>query len=637
MSSMSKSNNFLLRNGQYNKDNVFDHFDINNLVSNDLKIPKTSLNNFLYYNEMNKIEKKRKFYFDADSLIKEINTNHFNIKIDKLVIKYPNDYTVKFLDEYTPVSFIGQGSFGLVLSVIKNKTKEHFAVKIIQKDYRYSSSTYLNEVELLKKFAHPRIMKLYDVIDTEDYLFLFVDLIEGGSLKDFLIERYTHKEDYFIKDSECSIIIKGILEGLNYLHKNNVMHRDLKPENIMFKNKNDLNSLIICDFGIACEISNYTFTKSKCGTLLYMAPEIILNRPYDHLVDLWSCGIILYILESGGKHPLFIPDTDKDVFIHDIKAKTEWNFPNFFPFVARNLFMKLCKHEAFFRYQTNKALKHPWITRNPRNDIPLTLVEVYEKEDKIRTFKHLLMSMTFLRCYKENKLKEVPSFDFFTMISKMSSSEESKLLLSPHNESFNESNCRKERKGKMPIANKNKLLELLLTPIKKDLFNSTRGYYNSNLKQLRALATNRSNHTKVSFFNCSGNKTLKNSKMNPQIGRHDSQRNIREENRKIISKNREVYSKEKIIKKRTSCTPSAFLKVNKSPVRIMHINQFNKRNNDIHNTNNTKLLLLREIKVCKEKDKIHKIKDKMSFVNTSNLHPKRLHSSSSITKLPSKI
>ena len=219
----------------------------------------------------------------------------------------------------------------------------------------------------------------------------------------------------------------------------------------------------------------------------------------------------------------------------------------------------------------------------------------------------------------------------------MSSSEESKLLLSPHNESFNESNCRKERKGKMPIANKNKLLELLLTPIKKDLFNSTRGYYNSNLKQLRALATNRSNHTKVSFFNCSGNKTLKNSKMNPQIGRYDSQRNIREENRKIISKNREVYSKEKIIKKRTSCTPSAFLKVNKSPVRIMHINQFNKRNNDIHNTNNTKLLLLREIKVCKEKDKIHKIKDKMSFVNTSNLHPKRFHSSRSITKLPSKI
>ena len=122
----------------------------------------------------------------------------------------------------------------------------------------------------------------------------------------------------------------------------------------------------------------------------------------------------------------------------------------------------------------------------------------------------------------------------------MSSSEESKLLLSPHNESFNESNCRKERKGKMPIANKNKLLELLLTPIKKDLFNSTRGYYNSNLKQLRALATNRSNHTKVSFFNCSGNKTLKNSKMNPQIGRYDSQRNIREENRKIISKNREM-------------------------------------------------------------------------------------------------
>ena len=92
MSSLSKSNNFLLRNGQYNKDNVFDHFDINNLVSNDLKIPKTSLNNFLYYNEMNKIEKKRKFYFDADSLIKEINTNHFNIKIVKEMVIFRITY-----------------------------------------------------------------------------------------------------------------------------------------------------------------------------------------------------------------------------------------------------------------------------------------------------------------------------------------------------------------------------------------------------------------------------------------------------------------------------------------------------------------------------------------------------------------
>ena len=130
------------------------------------------------------------------------------------------------------MSFIGQGSFGLVISVEKKETKEIFAVKIIKKTYTgFANSNISKEVEILKTLDNNRIMKLHDVIDTNEYLFLFMDLIEGGSLKDFIIDRYTraiNKEiDYFITDEEASIIIKGILEGINYIHKNNIMHRDL--------------------------------------------------------------------------------------------------------------------------------------------------------------------------------------------------------------------------------------------------------------------------------------------------------------------------------------------------------------------------------------------------------------------------
>ena len=142
----------------------------------------------------------------------------------------------------------------------------------------------------------------------------------------------------------------------------------------MFKNKDDLNSLIICDFGIAGEIATFEFTKCKCGTLLYMAPEILNNRPYDFLVDLWSVGIILYILESGGRHPIFVQGIEKRAFIKETKAKKECEFTLYFPNIARNLFMKLCKRDSFFRYRTDKALKHPWILRKVNIEIPLTLV-----------------------------------------------------------------------------------------------------------------------------------------------------------------------------------------------------------------------------------------------------------------------
>ena len=87
-----------------------------------------------------------------------------------------------------------------------------------------------------------------------------------------------------MKDSECSLIIKNIMEGVKYLANNGIIHRDLKPENIMFRKENDINSLVLCDFGLAKQTIGNNFLESKCGTLIFMAPEVIMNRPYDSLV-----------------------------------------------------------------------------------------------------------------------------------------------------------------------------------------------------------------------------------------------------------------------------------------------------------------------------------------------------------------
>ena len=193
-----------------------------------------------------------------------------------------------------------------------------------------------------------------------------MEYIKGGSLKDMIIKRYNDTtKDYLFTDIECSIIIKGILEAINYLHQHNIVHRDIKPDNILFKDENDLNSICLCDFGMACRFSNYELSmQEKCGTLIFMAPEVISKANYDHLVDSYSVGIIVYLLASGGVHPIYkhgMSSSEYQELVvkmkkNELKRNTynknkditdtnevQVTFPIYMPVLARNLFLKLTK------------------------------------------------------------------------------------------------------------------------------------------------------------------------------------------------------------------------------------------------------------------------------------------------------
>ena len=387
---------------KYIQDTVFDNFDISDLLKKDLLIPKTDLNTFLYKKDIynsnltsTSTEDISQHEKVQDDIISEINNNnHFNIEVEKLILTFKNGYEVPFINLYTPIKIIGQGHFGLVLSCVHNETNKKMAVKIIKK--KYSDEYYLLETKMLKKLNHERIIKLFEVINTTKFLFIFTELCEGGSLKDFIISRYNSNNNYFIKDSECATIIKNILQGVDYLSSNGIIHRDLKPENIMFRKENDINSLVLCDFGLAGEMLGNKLIESKCGTLIFMAPEVIMNRKYDSLIDIWSVGIIMYILESGGRHPIYDQSMNSDKFIEFIRNKSKINFPDSFPSIARNFFLKTCKYDPFFRYNVLKALNHPWIIRL-NHKIPLTAIEDIEKEQKIKNFKNMLISMVFLK------------------------------------------------------------------------------------------------------------------------------------------------------------------------------------------------------------------------------------------------
>jgi len=338
----------------------------------------------------------------------QLNQNKFNINFKELKLEYKNGYNVLFIKEYYPVEIIGAGAFGLVVNVIQIKTGEKMAVKIIDKNNSNLDSDYLNkEVYILSILDNPRIMKIYDILDNNDYFFIFMELIEGGNLKDLIIKRYLDKNVYLFRDSECSQIMKGILEALNYLHKKNIIHRDIKPENILFKNKDDLSSVILCDFGLAYQMNEYeNSTSGLCGTTIYMAPEVLLKKNYDYLVDSFSAGIVLYILCSGGMHPFYYRGCQQKEYIDKlISQKCLCKFSAEMPLLARNLFLKLCKFEPLFRYSITKALMHPWITRSSKSPIPLTIFEEYTKSDKIKTFKQLLSSMICLAAIKKKYFK----------------------------------------------------------------------------------------------------------------------------------------------------------------------------------------------------------------------------------------
>ena len=378
----------------------------NNTNTNNTNHNNNNNNNNKNNNNKNN-EKKNLLLFNPDNINYELlNKNKFDINFKRLKLEYKNGYRVLFIKEYYPIEIIGAGAFGLVVNVIQIKTGQKMAVKIINKKNVNDNCNfdYLNnEVRILNSLDNPRIMKIYDILDNHHYFFIFTELIEGGNLKDLIIKRYIDNNVYLFRDSECSQIMKGILEALNYLHKKNIIHRDIKPENILFKTKDDLSSVIICDFGLAYQMSEYENSISgSCGTMIYMAPEILLKKNYDYLVDSFSAGIVLYILCSGGMHPFYTKGMSQKEYTEKIvRQKCLCKFSNEMPLLARNLFLKLCKFEPIFRHEAYKALDHPWITRSTKSQIPMTILEEYNKSDKIKTFQALLSSVVSLAILKK--------------------------------------------------------------------------------------------------------------------------------------------------------------------------------------------------------------------------------------------
>lgn len=175
---------------------------------------------------------------------------------------------------------------------------------------------------------HKNVLKLNYIRENMNYVFLVMDLMQGGTLKDLIYEKYTESGNFF-NEEEAALIIKNILEGLRYLNSIKVVHRDIKPENIMLRKKGDYNTITIVDFGFST-IIDHEQEEFNCGTLIYMSPETLKKQTND-TTDSWACGFILYILCSGGQHPLFRSGMSFDQYSDLLKSGKDWTFPEGFP------------------------------------------------------------------------------------------------------------------------------------------------------------------------------------------------------------------------------------------------------------------------------------------------------------------
>ena len=270
--------------------------------------------------------------------------------------KYSFNNFTKVIEGIFPKQ-LGQGSFGRVFLVSHNETKELYALKTIEKrkilmTYGKLDNIY-DEINIHSKLYHQNIIKLYNVYEDEETINIIMEYAKEGNLY-HLIKK---EKNGFSEQKSYEFFIQ-IINAVYYLHSNNIIHRDIKPENILI---GDDNKLKLCDFGWAKELTLEN-RSTFCGTMEYMAPEIVGSENYDYSVDIWSLGILLYELLFG--HSPFNADSNKNI-IFNIK-KHELNYDNENKKISnscKDLIERLLNENPQKRLRIKDILEHPFIKK----------------------------------------------------------------------------------------------------------------------------------------------------------------------------------------------------------------------------------------------------------------------------------
>uniref|UniRef100_A0A8D0KNS5 Death-associated protein kinase 2 n=1 Tax=Salvator merianae TaxID=96440 RepID=A0A8D0KNS5_SALMN len=269
----------------------------------------------------------------------------------------------KVEDVYEIGEELGSGQFAIVKKCREKTTGAEYAAKFIKKRQSRASRRGVRreeierEVNILQEILHSNIIKLHDVYENKTDVVLILELVSGGELFDFLAQKESLSEE------EATQFIKQILDGVNYLHSKKIAHFDLKPENIMLLEKNTpIPHIKLIDFGLAHEIEDGVEFKNIFGTPEFVAPEIVNYEPLGLAADMWSIGVITYILLSGASP--FLGETKQETLANITAVNYEFD-EEFFSHtsdLAKDFIRKLLVKDTRKRLTIQEALAHPWIT-----------------------------------------------------------------------------------------------------------------------------------------------------------------------------------------------------------------------------------------------------------------------------------
>eukprot|EP00300_Choanocystis_sp_HF-7_P015394 c19037_g1_i1.p1 GENE.c19037_g1_i1~~c19037_g1_i1.p1 ORF type:complete len:857 (+),score=165.52 c19037_g1_i1:45-2615(+) len=257
---------------------------------------------------------------------------------------------------------VGEGGYSKVHRAIDKRTGEERAVKLVAIPTYLQHRTRMEaEAAVLGSVSHDSIVRFYGIVRTPKHFCFVMELLDGGELFEKIIEQ---QEGY--PEPEACRLITTILEAVEHLHKHGVVHRDIKPENFLFDYRHSSEGVLkLIDFGFATfQNPHANMLGSSCGTPDYIAPELLLERPHNKAVDMWSVGVVLYTLLCS--FPPFYAETDEELF--DLIAAGTYDFPpprwTKISADAKDLVSRLLQVDPAKRWTATQALGHPWIIRN---------------------------------------------------------------------------------------------------------------------------------------------------------------------------------------------------------------------------------------------------------------------------------
>ena len=296
---------------------------------------------------------------------------------------------------YELCNYIGKGGFGRVYKVRHKLSNQYRAMKIIQckSSSENHSETINKEINILKSLDHPNILKVYEFYLSEKYVYIINELCTGGELFDKIVD-----VKHFSESVACNIM-RQLLSAMAYCHEKGIIHRDLKPENILIESSEEKDKeffhIKIIDFG-TCEILKKKKLTEQIGTSFYIAPEVIKNS-YNEKCDLWSCGVILYILLCGS--PPFYGKNEKEIFrkILDGNFTFRQKIWNKISTEAKNLVLKLLQVNPTKRISAQEALEDVWFQKNFK-------INTLENNQNSNSYNIFIKNIT--EFYAEQKLQQ---------------------------------------------------------------------------------------------------------------------------------------------------------------------------------------------------------------------------------------